>query len=393
MYDFIKNRRQLLFFTALLLSAFGYEFIYFIMTLHVYDLSKSALNIGIFTSLTFVPKLLSSWIGGLSDKVGKARCFAFSALMAALLLLLMSFTSDIKWIYAIWFTVSIFFTVIINTRGSLMAEIIAKERYTSGNALVLSLLNSAKLVGPFLGGLIVMFLDIKPLLYITFFVYVAVAASSFHISTDTDVIRNERASFLENARNGLKFITKSRELRKLTMIAIFWRLFLGIQLSLFVIYIKSELHATDAQYGVFITAMGIGCLAGSVLGPLAARHIRQSMLIPVGLSLHYASFAALGLCSNYLLSLVIIAVSYMVFYATLVTMHSVRDRVTEIGIRGSVYGTVTTLLTPPAILSMLAGSYLTDRFNVSAVLSAAGLLAMISLYLILFFGRETASPA
>lgn len=382
-----KSRNQILFFTALLLSAFGYEFVYFIMTLHIYDLSKSALNIGVFTSLTYIPKLFSSWIGGLSDKVGKARCFAFSAFMAALLLLLMSAASDIRWIYIIWFAVSIFFTVIINTRGSLMAEIVTKENYTSGNALALSLLNTAKLLGPFLGGLIVMLLDIKLLLYFTAFVYLFTAASSFSIGAGADSIRNAQTSFLENARSGMRFISKSIELRKLTLIAFFWRLFLGMQLSLFVIYIKSELHATDAQYGFFITLMGIGCLAGSVLGPFAARHIKQSRLVLVGLSLHYASFAGLGMCKNYYLSLAIIAASYMVFYITLVTMHSVRDHVTAVGIRGSVYGTVTTLLTPPAIISMLAGSYLTDRFSVSAVLFASGLCAMVSLYLILFFSR------
>ncbi len=382
-----KSRNQILFFTALLLSAFGYEFVYFIMTLHIYDLSKSALNIGVFTSLTYIPKLFSSWIGGLSDKVGKARCFAFSALMTALLLLLMSSASDIRWIYIIWFVVSIFFTVIINTRGSLMAEIVTKENYTSGNALALSLLNTAKLLGPFFGGLIVMLLDIKPLLIFTFFVYVVTAAGSFFIGAEADSDRNAQTSFLENAKSGMRFISKSSELRKLTLIAFFWRLFLGMQLSLFVIYIKSELHATDAQYGFFITLMGIGCFAGSVLGPFAARHIKQSRLVPAGLSLHYASFAALGMCKNYYLSLAIIAASYMVFYITLVTMHSVRDQVTAVGIRGSVYGTVTTLLTPPAILSMLAGSYLTDQFSVSAVLFASGLCAMVSLFLILFFSR------
>lgn len=35
-----------------------------------------------------------------------------------------------------------------------MAEIVSREKYTSGNALVLSFLNAAKLLGPLLGGFI-----------------------------------------------------------------------------------------------------------------------------------------------------------------------------------------------------------------------------------------------
>jgi hypothetical protein len=40
-----------------LFSAFGYEFIFFIMTVHVYDISKSPLNVGIFTALTHFHEL------------------------------------------------------------------------------------------------------------------------------------------------------------------------------------------------------------------------------------------------------------------------------------------------------------------------------------------------
>ena len=384
-----KYQNQLLFFTALLLSAFGYEFIYFIMTLHVYDLSSSALNLGIFTSLTYVPRLFSTLIGGLSDKLGKAKCFSFSAVMVGVLLLLMSFLTDIAAIYAVWLLAAFFFTVIVNTRGSLMAELVARERYTHGNALSLSLLNAAKLLGPFFGGLIVMLLNIKLLLYFTVLVYLSVAVCSYGIKSDAGAAANRKTSFLENTKKGVNFIAENKSIRTLAAVAFFWRLFLGMQLSLFVIYIKTGLGATSAQYGFFITLMGIGCIAGSMLGPYAAKRVNSRGLIVAGLSLHYFSFAALGLCRDYRLSLAIIFISYMVFYVTLVSMHSLRDRVTAFDIRGSVYGTVTTMLTPPAVISMIAGSFLADRFGVSAVLLWAGLLAAVSLYLILYLGRKS----
>jgi MFS family permease len=57
-----------------------------------------------------------------------------------------------KQIYAVWFITSVFLTFIINVRSALMAELVSREQYTNGNALVLSLLNVAKLLGPLLGG-------------------------------------------------------------------------------------------------------------------------------------------------------------------------------------------------------------------------------------------------
>lgn len=73
------SRNILVFYSAYLLTAFGYEFIFFIMTLNIYDLSKNALNIGIFTTLTFIPRLFSPLMGGVADKIGKSKCLVFSA--------------------------------------------------------------------------------------------------------------------------------------------------------------------------------------------------------------------------------------------------------------------------------------------------------------------------
>ena len=134
--------------------------------------------------------------------------------------------------------------------------------------------------------------------------------------------------------------------------------------------------------------MGIGSIAGSLLGPYAAKRVDPMRLIASGLGLHYISFAALGICRNYYWALAIIFASYMVFYMTLVGMHSVRDRITQFEIRSSAYGTVTAVLTPAAIISMLAGGYLSNRFGSAAVLSGAGLLALISLFIILYLGRN-----
>ncbi|HQJ37513.1 MAG TPA: MFS transporter [Bacillota bacterium] len=382
-----KHINLVMFFSALLFSAFGYEFIFFIMTLHIYDLSKNALNVGIFTALTFIPRLFSSLMGGLADKLRKRKCLMFSAVMISILLLLMSYTADIRLIYTVWFIASIFLTFIVNVRGALMAEIVSQEKYTSGNAMVLSLLNAAKLLGPLLGGFIVSLYHTKPLIYFTCIVYLLVAVFSACISV-TGKTAESRASFFDNAKRGFRFMFENRVFGLLASIAFFWRLFLGMQLSLFVIYIKSYLAGTSEQYGVFITVMGIGSIAGSLLGPYAAKRVDSMRLIAAGLGLHYASFAALGLCRNYYWTLVIIFASYMVFYMTLVGMHSVRDRITQFEIRSSAYGTVTAVLTPAAIISMLAGGYLSNRFGSAAVLSGAGLLALISLFIILYLGRN-----
>lgn len=381
----------LLFFSALLLSAFGYEFVFFVMTVHIYGLDNSAVVIGIFTTLTFVPRLFSSLMGAVGDRCGKAICLSLSALCVALLLYLMSRTAQIDGVYVLWFVASFFLTFIVNARSALMAEIVAREHYASGNAVSLTLLNGAKLLGPLAGGFLSMIIAPHLLLRFASVVYLLTAVVALGIGSPRSTRHAERG-LMRTLGQGVRFMRESPAFRQMVAIAFLWRLFLGLQVSLFVVYAKQVLACDNAQYGVFSAMIGVGSIAGSLVGPTVSKQMSPSRLMRVGLSLHYGSFVLLGVCRDYATALGLVFSSYMVFYATLVGMHSARDRMTPDGIRGSAYGTVTAMLTPPAIVSMLVGSYLANWLGVETVLAGAGLLALLSFHLVLA-GSRNASAA
>jgi Na+/melibiose symporter-like transporter len=219
------------------------------------------------------------------------------------------------------------------------------------------------------------------LLYITCVIYLAVALFSFRIKADHLVNHTADNSFA-NVKKGFAFIQKNKTFRYLTLISFFWRLFLGMQLSLFIFYVQSYLHCTSEQYGLFMTVIGLGSIAGSMLGPRMEKMGKPIRMITAGLGLHYVSCAFLGLCGNFYLSLFIVFVGYAALYVTLVRLHSLRDRITPFEFRSSAYGTVTAVLTPAGILSMLAGSYFAQRFSVAAVLLFSGTTALLSLFII-----------
>jgi predicted MFS family arabinose efflux permease len=148
-----------------------------------------------------------------------------------------------------------------------------------------------------------------------------------------------------------------------------------MQLSLFVVYVTHHLGRSEAEYGVFMTAVALGSLVGSVIGPFVARIFDEKRLIMAGLVLHYAAFSALGLIADYQVAL---AVAFCVFYVTIVGIHSLRDRSTRADVRGRVYGASTSIFTPPTIVSILVGGYLADVVGVSVVFVGAGALAVAS---------------
>ncbi len=99
----------------------------------------------------------------------------------------------------------------------------------------------------------------------------------------------------------------------------------------------------------------------------------------MGLMAHYASFAVLGLTRDFQVATATATLSFLLFYATTVSTHSVRDGVTPVEYRGRVYGCIVAILTPAALISTLAGSYLAGVFGVEKVLLGAGLLALTTL--------------
>ncbi|MGA2379139.1 MAG: carboxymuconolactone decarboxylase family protein [Spirochaetia bacterium] len=80
--------------------------------------------------------------------------------------------------------------------------------------------------------------------------------------------------------------------------------------------------------------------------------------------------------------------SFAAFYATLVSLHSLRDRSTSSESRGVVYGTITAAGVPPAVISMLVGSFMIRTMGIQSVLVACGACATGCLVLwVVLFGR------
>jgi MFS transporter, DHA3 family, macrolide efflux protein len=379
-----KNSRRnfLTFCLMFLLSVFGYELIFFIMTLYIFNLTHNAVNVSIFAALTFIPKLLSPLYGMLADRFPKQIVLFSAAVGTTGLMFTLSQVRQMEWIYNLWFVTSILLAMIANIRGSLFAEIFPVQQYNIGNSTMLVLSNAARILAPLLGGTAALLFDMTGLFYTICGVYLLAAVMSGLIQTNSDMAQKPSGKTTRNLVAGFKYIREAGPINYLFKVSFFWRLFMGLQVSLLVIYVKTTLAGNDAQYGYFMTVIGMGSVLGSFAGAWLGKRIPRNMLMTFGLGLHYVTFAALGLVHQYELACVLGFISFAAFYAALVSLHTLRDAGTHSSIRGQVYGTVTALITLPAIVSMLAGGYLAERVGVNWILLAAGVLALVSLLMI-----------
>ncbi len=377
----VPGNRALRVVLAYLLSAFGFEFLVFVLTVHVYELTGSAWNVGVFTALTFVPRLFSPYYGSLVDRYPRGRLFFGATLTTALGTQLIVAAQSIALTYVVWFVLSLLAMIIMNVRTAIVTEVIPGQNHLRGNSIMLMSLNAAKLLAPLLGGVVTLRWSAARAMDLTAAIYVTAALLGVTTKLAPVSARAARsaAAVLIHLREGARYLLSNRDLRYLGTVALLWRLSLALQAPLFVVYVKESLGRGSAGYGMFMTTIGIGSLVGSALGPRLAVLRDPRKIVLWGLAAHYVSFALLGLTRSFAVALAVAAAGYLVFYATVVSIHSLRDRATPVAYRGRVYGCITGVLTPAALASILAGSSLASAVGVQNVLTGGGLLGLASL--------------
>ncbi len=374
----------LLFSLTLLLTAFGYEFLFFILTVHVFEISHKAFAVGIFYAITFFPKIFSPFYGVLVDRCDRKILLAANAGLTGVIVLTLGLTSNITMIYILWFIATIFIMFINNARTALMTEVMPNDNYLWGNSVILSILNLARLSAPLIAGYIMQLTDKRTLIVFSSSVYFLCMVISLFVNLNRPDGRiNKFSDTFHCTREGMEYIAKNQVIKSIGLMGIYWRLFLGMQFSLMIVYVTKWLGKSEVEYGLFMTTIGLGSLAGSIIGPFIARVFKDKTIILAGLTLHYACFSLLGTVQDYKIALAISFLSFCIFYITIVGIHSVRDTHTKSSIRGRVYGASTSVFTPPTIVSILVCGYLADVYGVEKVFIACGALAVLSvLYIV-----------
>ncbi len=379
------------FWSAFALSAFGYEITFFIATLVVFNRGRDPFDVGLFTAITLAPKLLAPFFGTVCARIGGRAALSAACGTAGVLIACLGFIGGGPPLFILWFLISCLFVIISNVRTTLMVDLMGRQGNRKGNSAVLLTLNAARIVVPLLGG--IGSLALPPRLFFGLIGIVHLAAMCLAWTSDASPSRPKNVGAidpLDSFRRGAREIAGNPVLSLLVAIVILRQVFLGVQTSFFVVYVKSLLRLGDAEYGYFIAAIGAGSIAGSLLGSRLKSTGRPGLPLLIGLGAHFLSFAGLGRVRTLWGAVALMGASFAVFYATVVSLHSLRDLSTPSAVRGEVYGVTTAAGVPPAIISMLAGSFFMRTTGIQSVLTVCGAGATACLVLCFaFLGRRS----
>jgi MFS family permease len=258
------------------ISNLGSSFTQWAVPLLVFQLTHSAVKLGVATAATFLPFLLFGLpLGALMDRVDRKRAMIrFDLVNAAVIMsipLVAHFGHLNVWlIYAVTFIQSTIFIAFSAGEFAAVPSLVATEDLVTANGRIQASFSAAQVAGPLLAGASLSFL---PLAWV-----MAFDAGSFAISAlSLSLIRRsfnvaaevrEPTSILHDVREGLRYVLSHPVLRNISAMMALINFVGAVTFAELVLFATERLGASKFQIGLLFAAGSAGIV---VTGLLAGR--------------------------------------------------------------------------------------------------------------------------
>ena len=360
-----------------------------------YDISGSAVAVGLVSLAIAVPMLVLGLFGGVAaDRFVKRNVLLFTQglqLIAAVINAVLVLTVGIE----IWQLALV--SVLTGTgmafnmpaRQSYIAQIVPRERVMSAIALHMASINLGRIVGPALAGVLIAvpLIGIGGTFIIIALLFLVVFVNLLRISNPGPPEEQARMSPLRAIADGLNYAKRTPVVVILLSLA-FIPMFLGNPYQhLMPVFAKDVFGVGSVGLGVLMAASGVGALIGSLtIASLSGMERRGVLQMTLGM-IFGGSLAIFAVSSNFIVALIFIllvgasSAGYQALNNTLVA------HTADPAYRGRVMSLfhLTNGVGPLAILPI---GFLTDAFGAPVVIATGGVMLLL-----LIFSVGTFHPA
>jgi len=330
----------------------------------VYELTGSALQLGLTGLARAAPHMVLSLVGGvIADRTNRVRLIQAGQLTNAVLVLWLAtvtITGSVElWhLYVATFLNSGFTAVTQPARTALIPRLIPGSNLVNAVALNATISQTSQIIGPAFGGIALAWIDTGPTYLLNGIAYLASMVAILGIRADTAPVpttENPWRSFVD----GLAFV-RSRTVIVSLLVLDLGATILGSYRALLPIFATS-LGVEEAGFGMLSAAPGVGALAGAAF-MLSLGDMRYKGLYSVfGVLAYCAALVMLAVVPWFSLALVASALLGATNAIQMIPRNSVILTISPDAMRGRV----------EAFRSMLAGGGPPLGFMLSGALAAA----------------------
>lgn len=311
----LRHRDYRIYWLGFLISILGWQAQTVAQGYLVYDMTGSALNLGIVSGSQAVASTIFSLLGGvIADRVERRRLLIVTQLggfscSAALATLIAVDAIEVWHIAVIAFVFGCFQAFDQPTRSALVPQLIDRADLMNAVALTSIVWQSSAILGPSIAGIAIALGGTATAFYFAAAGFLAfVVALSIIKVRPVEATTTARKSIVSDLKAGIGYVRGNPLFRSLILMA-FCNAFFGLSfLVLLPALARENLDLGAGGLSALFTAMGIGSLTGTLIVAALGDFQRKGMLIVGGACAFGASIAMFSLSTVLTLSLALLVI-------------------------------------------------------------------------------------
>jgi MFS family permease len=375
------NRPFRLLWTARAVSFLGDSLGLVALMLHVASTTGQALAVAaLLLAGDFAPALLGPLTGTVADRLDRRRVMVACELVQGALVVAI----------ALWLPSLPLLLVLVGLRAvagqvfqpasrAAVPAVVPEPDLERANAAVGVATNGGETLGPLVAAVALPLLDVRGVLLLDAAAFaVSAVLLAFLPALPGDGPGRDRASFLADARTGLRYLWRERTVRVVTLGFVAIVACNGIDDVALVFLATDTLGGGDGAVGLLLAAVGIGLLAGYALLARTRRRVAMPALLLAGFAVSSAGNLLTGLAWAVAAAFALQAVRGLGIAALDVAATTLVQRIVPAGLLGRVFGTLYGGIGVAAALAYVLGGLLLDRTGPRTAFVTAGAAGLVA---------------
>lgn len=373
------------------ISSIG-NFIYLVaINIIVYRLTGSAAAVaGLWIVGPLTNIFTKFWTGSFIDYRSKRQVMVTTYLIRALFIGFIPFAPNIAVIYAILIILNAANAFFTPASVTYMTMLVPKEKRKRFNAFRSFADSGAFIVGPAVGGALMIWTSVEIVLWINVLFFI-IPALLFLFLPEMETIEKERipkltiSQVLYDFTIVIKFMSDSRYVSSIYIAYILLIIFTFAMDAQEVVFTQQVVGLTELEYSLLISITGIGSVAGAALLSIVSNRIPLKKMIAAGLimmTVGYVIYAFSWSFASVAAGFIILSFFHVFFNAGMMTFYQNNIPTEIMGRVTSIYQFIQSAL---QILFVLAVGIMADYFSLRITIVT---LALVMLFLSIVFAAS-----
>lgn len=268
------------FWTGQTISTLGSSFTSFALPLLIFKLTGSSLYLALtLTAITLPYLLLGLIIGAWTDRIDRKRLMVVTDVTRAFVIASIPFVAllgflSVWWIYAVAFLQSTLSICFDAANFAAIPSLVHQKDLVTANGRIQAGYSTAKVVGPLLGGLLIVVVPLPMLFFIDAASFLLSAGSLLFIRTSFQSSPDEQkspTSLRQDVVEGLRYVLKHPILSWITLLLLLVNFILPTSSAQLVLFAKQWFAASNLQIGLLYA----GGSLGTVIFSFTARRLNK----------------------------------------------------------------------------------------------------------------------